>query len=132
MSNDTPTNDDLMKIYADNCPFVRPFLALDIPTPDEPFDEEERQLWHLIGTDLRSAVTKPITLTAGWSVTQAKIAVTFTRTTGSRARIRNFKISYPNWCALRHDGRDGIIRTMLADSGIELITPEAEPASGAA
>jgi hypothetical protein len=67
-----------------------------------------------------------------YHVIQAKIAVTFTRTPGSRARMRNFKIGYPNWCALRHDGRDGIIRTMLADSGIELMTPEAEPASRAA
>lgn len=52
-------------------------------------------------------------------VTQAEIKVTFALTTGTRGRTRTFKISYPNWCALRHDGRDLIIRKMLSDSGIE-------------
>ena len=52
-------------------------------------------------------------------VTQAEIKVTFAPTPVTRGRIRTFKISYPNWCALRHDGRDVIIRKMLTDSGIE-------------
>lgn len=56
-------------------------------------------------------------------VTQAEIKVTFAPTLGTRGRTRSFKISYPNWCALRHDGRDLIIRTMLADSGIEPMEP---------
>ena len=46
-------------------------------------------------------------------------------------RSRHFKISYPNWCALRHDGRDGIIRKMLGDSGIELTTPAPEETAAA-
>ena len=57
-------------------------------------------------------------------VTQAEIKVKFAPTSGTRSRTRSFKISYPNWCALRHDGRDLIIRKMLADSGIEPIEPE--------
>ncbi|HUX90821.1 MAG TPA: hypothetical protein VMV48_09050 [Gallionellaceae bacterium] len=52
-------------------------------------------------------------------VTQAEIKVAFSPTPGTRARLRNFKISSPNWCALRHDKRDLIIRKMLTDSGIE-------------
>lgn len=66
-----------------------------------------------------------------YHVTQAQIAVTFARTPRTRARVRNFKISYPNWCALRHDGRDGIIRKMLGDSGIELMTPAPEETAAA-
>lgn len=54
-------------------------------------------------------------------VTQSDIKVKFAPTTGTRSRTRTFRISYPNWCALRHDGRDLVIRKMLADSGIEPI-----------
>lgn len=57
-------------------------------------------------------------------VTQAEITVTFAPTPATRNRTRSFKISFPNWCALRHDGRDIIIRKMLTDSGIEPMTPE--------
>ena len=52
-------------------------------------------------------------------VTQAEIKATFAPTPGTRSRVRRFKISYPNWCALRHDQRDLVIRKMLVDSGIE-------------
>ena len=52
-------------------------------------------------------------------ITQAEIKVTFAPTPGTRRRTRSFKISYPNWCALRYEGRDLTIRQMLADSGIE-------------
>jgi hypothetical protein len=57
-------------------------------------------------------------------VTQVGIKVTFAPTPGTHSRIRRFTISHPNWCALRHDNRDLIIREMLADSGIELIEPD--------
>jgi hypothetical protein len=57
-------------------------------------------------------------------VTQAEIKVKFSPTPGIRSRARSFKISYPNWCALRHDGRDLIIRKMLIDSGLEPMEPE--------
>ena len=59
-----------------------------------------------------------------YHVTQAEIKVTFAPTPGIRGRTRTFRVSYPNWCALRHDGRDLVIRKMLADSGIEPIEPE--------
>ena len=59
-------------------------------------------------------------------ITQAVIKVTFAPTPGTRGRVRTFRISYPNWCALRHDGRDLLIRKMLADSGIELTQPVAD------
>jgi hypothetical protein len=59
-------------------------------------------------------------------VTQADIKVTFAPTPGMRSRARTFTISYPNWCGLKHDGRDLIIRKMLADSGIEPIDPDME------
>jgi hypothetical protein len=57
-------------------------------------------------------------------VTQTEIKVTFTPTPETRSRTRSFMISYPNSCALRHDGRDLVIRQMLADSGLEPIIPE--------
>jgi hypothetical protein len=63
-------------------------------------------------------------------VTQVEIRVTFTPTPRIRGRTRNFKISAPNWCALRHDGRDAIIRTMLGASGIEPMVPASEDDEG--
>ncbi|TAN53926.1 MAG: hypothetical protein EPN21_00080 [Methylococcaceae bacterium] len=59
-------------------------------------------------------------------ITQAEIKVTFAPVPGSSSRSRTFKISYPNWCALRHEGRDLIVRQMLTDSGIDPMKPEAE------
>jgi hypothetical protein len=49
--------------------------------------------------------------------------VSFVPQVGSQSRSRSFRISYPNWCALRYEGRDLIIRKMLADSGIEPLPP---------
>lgn len=57
-------------------------------------------------------------------VTQVEIKVTFAPTPDTRSRTRSFKISHPNRCALRHDGRDLVIRQMLADSGLEPMVPE--------
>lgn len=55
-------------------------------------------------------------------ITQADITVTFAMPLpGTRTKIRKFRISYPDSCNLRHDGRDGLLRKMLAISGIELI-----------
>jgi hypothetical protein len=56
-------------------------------------------------------------------VTQAEIKATFAPQVGIQSRTRSFRISYPNWCALRYEGRDLIIRKMLADSGIEPLPP---------
>jgi hypothetical protein len=54
------------------------------------------------------------------AVTQVGVKVTFAQTPASRkASTRTFDISWPNSCSLKHDRRDGIIRKMLADSGIE-------------
>lgn len=58
-----------------------------------------------------------------YRVTQAEIRVNFAPTAKGNGRPRTFKISYPNWCALRHEGQDLIIRQMLARSGIEPIPP---------
>lgn len=59
-------------------------------------------------------------------ITQVEIKVTFTPTPGTRGRIRTFKIGWPNSCALRHDGRDAVIRTMLGASDIEPMAPTSE------
>jgi hypothetical protein len=59
-----------------------------------------------------------------YHITQVEIKVTFAPTPETRSRTRSFKISHPNWCALRHDGRDLTIRRMLADSGLEPMVPE--------
>jgi hypothetical protein len=54
------------------------------------------------------------------AVTQVGIKVTFAHNPTSRKPgTRAFDIGWPNSCSLRHDGRDGIIRKMLAESGIE-------------
>jgi hypothetical protein len=54
------------------------------------------------------------------AVTQVGIKVTFAHNPTSRkASTRSFDINWPNSCSLKHDGRDLIIRKMLADSGIE-------------
>ena len=53
-------------------------------------------------------------------VTQTKLKVTFDPVgTSKRAKTRTFYITHPNSCALNHDGNDGVIRDMLAKSGIE-------------
>ncbi len=65
-------------------------------------------------------------------VTQTEIKVKFAHTPGIRSRTRSFRISHPNWCALRHDGRDLIIRKMLADSGLEPIELETNENENAA
>lgn len=54
-----------------------------------------------------------------YHITQLGLKVTFDEVEGKRAKTRNFNISYPNSCALNHDGNDLVIRNMLAQSGIE-------------
>lgn len=69
--------------------------------------------------DLLDKVTKGIPLTQ-MAVTQVGIKVTFASDPTSRkARTCSFDISWPNSCSLKHDGRNPIIRKMLADSRIE-------------
>tara|TARA_R110002072_G_C7966658_1_gene534364 strand:- start:4238 stop:5416 length:1179 start_codon:yes stop_codon:yes gene_type:complete len=52
-------------------------------------------------------------------ITQLAVKVTFEAEAGKRAKSRTFNITYPNSCALNHDGLDLKIRKMLAASGIE-------------
>lgn len=69
--------------------------------------------------DLLDKVTKAIPLSQ-IAITQVGIKVTFAHNPSSRkASTRSFDINWPNSCSLKHDGRDLIIRKLLADSGIE-------------
>jgi len=52
-------------------------------------------------------------------ITQVGLKVTFESIQGQRAKTKSFNITYPNSCALNHDGNDLKIRKMLAKSGIE-------------
>ena len=68
--------------------------------------------------DLLDKVAKGIPLTQ-MAVTQVGIKVTFRNPTSRKPGARAFDIGWPNSCSLKHDGRDLIIRKMLADFGIE-------------
>lgn len=69
--------------------------------------------------DLLDKVTKGIPLVQ-MTVNRVGIKVTFAHAPGARRQpTRTFDITWPNSCNLKHDGRDLIIRKMLADSGIE-------------
>jgi len=52
-------------------------------------------------------------------VTQVTLKVTFEAIASKRAKTRTVNITYPNSCALNHDGNDLKIRQMLANSGLE-------------
>lgn len=54
-----------------------------------------------------------------YDVTQLSLKVTFEPVGGAKAKSRRVNITYPNSCALNHDGNDLKIRQMLALSGIE-------------
>ncbi len=54
-----------------------------------------------------------------YHITQIGVKVTFDKVAGTRAKTRAFNITYPNSCALNHDGYDLKIRNMLAKSGLE-------------
>jgi hypothetical protein len=62
---------------------------------------------------------------SGFHVTQVAIKIDFHASPGKQPQSRNVKISYPNWCGLKHDGEDSLIRDMLAASGIILVNREA-------
>ena len=51
-------------------------------------------------------------------VSQVELQITFSPLLGKQTRTRKVKISHPNWCGLKHDGEDELIRQMLAASGI--------------
>ncbi len=52
-------------------------------------------------------------------VTQTRIKVIFESKFGERTKTKTFNITYPNSCALGHEGNDLKIRKMLEKSGIE-------------
>lgn len=63
-----------------------------------------------------------------YDITQISLRVTFEPVGGRRAKWRNVNISFPNKCALNHDGNDQKIREMLAKSSLE---PKAMPPTDA-
>jgi hypothetical protein len=66
------------------------------------------------------------------AVTQVGIKVTFAHNpTSKKPSTRSFDISWPNSCSLRYEGRDLIIRKMLADSGIEPREPTKDDSAAA-
>lgn len=81
--------------------------------------------------DLLDKVTKAIPMQQV-AITQVGIKVTFTYNPSLRkASARTFDINWPNSCSLKHDGRDLIIRKLLADSGIEPKGPAKEDSAPA-
>lgn len=72
--------------------------------------------------DLLETLTLP-----AYHITQLGLKVTFEPVEGRRAKTRSFNITYPNSCALNHDGNDLVIRNMLAKSGLE---PKAASGNG--
>jgi hypothetical protein len=56
-------------------------------------------------------------------VTKVGLQAQFIATRPGRRPTRTFTLSHPNSCSLRHDGRDGLLRQMLVDSGIEPLAP---------
>lgn len=73
--------------------------------------------------DLMDQLLKNIP-TSKFSITQVGIKVTFTHDPlYKKTKTHTFKVTYPNSCALKHEGRDLIIRKMLIDSGIEPTQP---------
>ena len=63
-------------------------------------------------------------------VSQISLKVTFEAIGNARAKTRNVNITYPNSCALNHDGLDLKIRQMLANSGLEPKAVIAESSNG--
>ena len=82
--------------------------------------------------DLLDKVTKGIP-SGQISINQVGLKVTFVQAPSSRkASTRSFDIGWPNSCSLKHDGRDSMIRKLLADSGIEPQEPLKEVSLAAA
>jgi hypothetical protein len=52
------------------------------------------------------------------NIVRAGITVQYLPDGKGRARIKNFTISCPNSCTLKHEDRDEVLRQMLIDSGI--------------
>lgn len=71
----------------------------------------------------------PVMKLSYYRITQVGLKVYF-KSAGdaSKPKSRSFDITYPNSCSLKHEGRDLVIRKMLADSGIEP-TAESDPSA---
>ncbi len=65
-----------------------------------------------------------------YTVSQVSVKVIFEPVGHARAKTRTFNITYPNSCALNHDGLDLKIRQMLAQSGLEPKAMLAENGNG--
>jgi hypothetical protein len=70
--------------------------------------------------DLLDKLRNPSLRLSDYNITQVGLKVFFSPEVGSlKGKARCFDITYPNSCNLKQDGRDMIIRKMLAASGIE-------------
>ncbi|MBA3017251.1 hypothetical protein KKG29_05800 [Patescibacteria group bacterium] len=70
--------------------------------------------------DLLNKLQNPSMRLSNYNITQLGLKVFFSPATGSlKEKTRCFDITYPNSCNLKQDGRDLIIRKMLAASGLE-------------
>lgn len=61
---------------------------------------------------------------AHYAVTQVELAATVQGVEGERPKTVVVKITHPNSCSLKHDGRDLVLREMLSASGIEPKEPD--------
>lgn len=59
-----------------------------------------------------------------YDITQVSIKAVFEAQPGKRAGSKTFNVTWPNLCNLGHEGRDNLIRQMLADSSIEPQAPK--------
>ena len=74
----------------------------------------DRAVYDLLG---KLRITFPLSQI---DITQVGFVVTFAhQPSRGKPVTRSFDICWPNSCTLGHDGRDAVIRQMLADSGIE-------------
>jgi hypothetical protein len=70
--------------------------------------------------DLLDTIQSKSMRLSSYNITQVGLKVLFSPAAGSsKGNTRSFDITYPNSCNLKQDGRDLIIRKMLADSGLE-------------
>lgn len=98
---------------------VRDRVTLEVDPTTSRFAIHDSLEQHFLTEGTPPSTACPKTPLSLMNVTQAGLVVSFARD-GRRGRsTRTFDISHPNACPLGHDGRDGAIRQMLIDSGIE-------------
>ncbi len=85
-------------------------------------DDAPGAIWDMMDEHFDTGVTRhpsspskiPLNM---MNITQVGLRVEFAP--GRGRRTRTFDLTWPNLCPLDHDGRDGVIRQMLVDSGLE-------------